>query len=109
MKRDFVAELKSIIRKVDAPAPVRVPEMIVRRYNIHKRSLPASPKFDRVVVFDVTKEEAVWWLEHRLQPFVYLEEATETKRLIYYDIVPVNATDAERSIYYNDLPAQKVA
>lgn len=108
MRRDFVAELKSIIQKVDATASVRVPELKVRRYNIHKRSLPAFPRLDKIVIFDVTKEEADWWLEHRLQPVVYLEEPTEAKRLIYYDIIPTDATEEERSIYYHDKKTTEV-
>ncbi len=94
MKRDFGAELKQIIQNVNHVKP-----LAVVRYNIHKRSLPVG--LDKVVVFDVTRSEALWWIEHRLQSVVYFNEITESKQIIYYDVVPTDATNEEKSVFYN--------
>lgn len=83
------------------------PELSVRFYNIHKRSLP--PGIDKVVVINVTKEEAEFILNHisekrkiaLLKPRAYQDDSEDSKTLIYYDILPVNAKPNERSIYYN--------
>lgn len=111
MSRDFAAELKARIRKIDAPPrPPQVeaqqPEPPVKRYNIHKRSLPVgNPPLDKIVVFAVTKAEAEWWINHRLKAKSYQDDARDTKTLIYFDAVPVDAQPRERSIYFNPRPA----
>src|SRR5258706_5046919 len=73
-----------------------------RLYNIHKRSLPIA--IDKIVVIGVTKEEAVWWCERRLKAEQYFNNDEDTKTLIYYDIIPVDAKAHEHSVYYNDKP-----
>ena len=75
---------------------------LARPYNIHKRSLPVG--IDKIIVFGVTKEDAEWWLECKLKPKCYENGPDDSKTLIYYDIVPVDATPKERSIYYNMHP-----
>jgi len=100
MKRDFVAELKTTIRKLD-----RVPQVAeelkpkIQRYNIHKRSLPVG--IDKVVVFSVLKAEAEWWIERRLKAKAYHDDPKDSKTIIYYDIIPVDATPRERSVFHN--------
>lgn len=74
----------------------------VKRFNIHKRSLP--PGIDKVVVLAVTKAEAAWWVEHVLKTKSYQDDTRDTKTLIYFDVVPVDATPRERSIYHNPRP-----
>lgn len=111
MTRDFVAELKARIRKLDAPpqppkAEPQREEPQVKRFNVHKRSLPVgNPPLDKVVVFAVTKVEAEWWINHRLRAKCYQDDARETKTLIYFDAVPVDAEPREKSIYFNPRPA----
>lgn len=90
---------------IEPPTPrydERKPEPPVKRFNIHKRSLP--PGIDKIVVLNVTKEEAEWWVERRLKTKCYNNDADESKTLIYYDIIPVDATPRERSIYFNHHP-----
>lgn len=108
MSRDFIAELKARIRKLDnpqPPAPVveeHKPEPPIRRYNIHKRSLPVGmPPLDKIVVFAVTKAEAEWWINNILRARVYQDDERDLKTLIYYDAVPLDAQPRERSIFYN--------
>ena len=93
-----------VIEPPKPPTPKREdkPEPIVKRFNIHKRSLPiGNPPTDVVAVFGVTKEEAEWWIEYRLKTKCYENGPDDSKTLIYYDIIPVDATPKERSIYYN--------
>ena len=71
----------------------------VKLYNIHKRSLP--PGIDRVVIFGVAKEEGEWWIERKLKAKCFQNDTDDTKTVIFYDLVPVDATPQERSIYYN--------
>lgn len=85
----------------------------VKCYNIHKRSLPVG--IDAVVVFGVTKEESEWWIEYALKPKCYENGPDDSKTVIYYDVIPVDATPKERSIYFNagtivteDVPGYKV-
>lgn len=101
---------QGIVTRIDPPAPRArydepPPEPPVKRYNVHKRSLPVGdPPLDKIVVFAVTKAEATWWIEHKLQARCYQDDVRETKTLIYYDIVPVDAQPRERSIYFNPRP-----
>lgn len=88
--RDFVKELDSIIKKVDNKS---FTTPLVERFNIHKRSLPIE--IDKLVLFNVTKDEALWWVKHKLQ------NKKEDDRVIYFDIIPVNATAKQKSIFYN--------
>lgn len=77
----------------------------VKRYNIHKRSLPVGhPPLDKIVVFSVTKSEAEWWINHRLKAKCFQDDDRDLKTLIYYDAVPIDAQPIERSIYYNPRP-----
>lgn len=74
----------------------------VQRFNIHKRSLPVG--IDKVVVFGVTRHEAERWIEGRLKTRLYHHDDKNSKTLIYYDVIPVDAQPRERSIYYNPGP-----
>lgn len=74
----------------------------VKLFNVHKRSLP--PGVDRIVVFGVTKEEAEWWVENKLKTKCYENGPDDSKTLIYFDIIPVDAVPRERSIYFNAPP-----
>lgn len=104
MLRDFKAELKArldaienrLSRKKTDDAPV-IP--VVRRFNIHKRSLPAG--LDTVVVYNVTQLEAAYWIEKGLKARHILDDAQQPKGVVYFDAVPVDATYLERSIYFN--------
>ena len=78
------------------------PEPEVPRFNIHKRSLPVG--IDEIVVHNVTKEEAKWWVDRRLKTKCYEDGARQTKTLIYYDVIPVDAKPKERSIFFNPRP-----
>lgn len=80
----------------------RKPEPPVKRFNIHKRSLPVG--IDKVVVFGVTKEEAEWWVENKLKTKCYQNEPDDSKTLIYFDVIPEGATPREKSIYFNTHP-----
>ncbi len=108
MKRDFVAELQAVIKRVDNPRPPMPrfeepkPEPPVKRFNIHKRSLPVG--IDKVVVVGVTKAEAEWWIEKILKPKCYQDDPRDSKTIVYFDLVPVGATPRERSIFFNPRP-----
>lgn len=112
MSRDFIAEFKQRVRRVDrledipaVPIKPREPESDgppVKRFNIHKRSLPVG--IDKIVVFGVTRAEAEWWIEFKLKAKVYQDEPEDSKTVIYYDLVPVDATPKERNIYFNAKP-----
>src|SRR6185295_10951328 len=78
------------------------PPIPVKRYNIHKRSLPVG--IDKIVVFNVTKQEADWWVERKLKTRCYENGPDDSKTLVYYDIIPVGATPKEKSIYFNTHP-----
>lgn len=95
------------------PAPVvkEAPPMLPR-FNIHKRSLPVG--IDKIVVFNVTKPQAERLLSSAVDSAggllfatrSYYDAVKESKTLIYFDVVPVDATPSERSIFYN--PAKVV-
>jgi len=74
----------------------------VKRYNVHKRSLPIG--IDTIVLFGITKEEAEWFIEYKLKPKCYENGPDDSKTVIYYDVIPVGATPKERSIYFNANP-----
>lgn len=68
--------------------------------------LERPPGIDVVVVFNVTKIEAEWWIERRLKAKCYQDDARNTKTVIYFDIIPVDAKPRERSIFFNPRPVQ---
>lgn len=79
-----------------------IEERLVKRFNIHKRSLPiGNPPLDKIVVFAVTKAEAEWWINRILIAKAYHDEVENTKTMIYYDAIPVDAQPNERNVYYN--------
>lgn len=84
------------------PVKEKVEEPPIKRFNVHKRSLPVG--LDKIVLFAVTKDEAQWWVEWKLKTKVFNDEVNETKTIIYFDIIPVDATPKERSIYFNTKP-----
>lgn len=102
VKRDFVAELKARIAAFDNPVQKRETAIVpmTKRFNVHKRSLP--PGIDRIVFFNVSKEEAELLSASFLRARAYQDSARETKTVIYYDIIPVGAKPRERSIYFNE-------
>lgn len=71
----------------------------VKRFNVHRRSLPVG--IDKKVVFNVTRAEGEWWIENKLKARIYEDDEAETKTVIYYDLVPVDATPRERNLYSN--------
>ena len=98
----FMNKLKRICngeKVTDTPKYIEV-SPIIKKYNIHKRSLPVG--LDKIVVINVTKQEAEWWVECRLKTKQYYLQDTEKYIYIYYDIVPVMASPKERSVYYNE-------
>ena len=80
----------------------RQPVQEVTLYNVHKRSLPVG--IDNIVLFSVSKKEAHWWIENKLRTRAYQDDTSDSKTVIYYDIIPVGAKPKERSVYYNPLP-----
>lgn len=106
MSRDFISELKARFRAVDNPKPrfeeLLLEEATVKRFNIHKRSLP--PGIDKIVVLNVTKRGAEWWTKHILKTKCYENAPDDSKTLIYFDIIPVGARPREKSIYFNTKP-----
>lgn len=115
MKRDFIAELKARIKSLDDPQPRFDPPKPAddeagrkpkgKRYNVHKRSLP--PGIDRVVFYNVSKAEAALLVEKFLKPKAYQDDARDSKTVVYYDIVPVDAKPHERNIFFNAGPITK--
>lgn len=120
---NFLDEFKKRVKKIDSPTPqvevVPVPRYDPPRektkfFNIHKRSLP--PGIDKIIVFNVTKEEAETLVNHisglnkvpLLRDRSYQDDARDTKTIIYYDIIPVDATPRERSIYFNSPETRKI-
>ncbi len=70
-----------------------------RMYNIHKRSLPVG--IDKIVYFNVDLKTANMLAEKFLIAKSYTDVSRNTKTLIYYDIIPVDALPREKNIYYN--------
>jgi hypothetical protein len=100
IKRDFLKELKDKIKAIDERTKQKtVIKMQPKKYNVHKRSLPIG--IDQIVVYSVTKDEANWWTEKLLKTRCYQQEPEESKTIIYYDIIPIDATPRERSIFNN--------
>ena len=112
LDRDFLAEFRAAIDRAEAERPVVIqapplprPAVTVpnvRRFNIHKRSLP--PGIDKPVVLSITRAEADRWVGQRLKARSYTDDARDSKTLVYYDIVPEDAAPRERSIYHNPRP-----
>lgn len=114
--RDFSEEFKLRLRKINElnkPKTKPLDEKGEKLYNIHKRSLPVG--IDDIVVMRVTKAEAEFLLNHRsecsqtplLTPQSYQHDDKDSKTIIYYDIIPVDATPRERNVYYNKRPFVK--
>lgn len=112
MTRDFLKEFQERIKRLDredlpqeqieaAKKKQEIPEN-VKLYNIHKRSLPVG--LDKVVIFSITKEDAEWWIEHKLKSKCYHNDADDSKTLIYYDVIPVDATPREKNLFFNTSP-----
>lgn len=116
MKSDFMKEWE-LAKKRAADIYAGVPETkekpvqpvykkvyIERMYNIHKRSLPVG--IDKIVYFNVSLKIANMLCEKFLVSKSYTDVIRNTKTLIYYDIIPVDAVPREKNIYYN--PAERV-
>lgn len=71
----------------------------IKLYTIHKRSLPVG--LDKIVVFGITKTEAEWLVGSVLKSRCYENGPDDSKTLIYFDILPLNATPKEHSVYHN--------
>ncbi len=108
MERNFLEEFKAKMKMMELPVIEKATEkpFIEKRekikgklYNIHKRSLPVG--IDAIVVFSVTEKEAKQWTEKKLVTRCYENGPDNSKTLIYYDIIPVDAKPREISIYAN--------
>jgi hypothetical protein len=108
MLRNFIEEFKLRIHKVDNPEPPKPryeepsADLPIKRFNIHKRSLPIG--IDNIVVVGVTKNEAEWWVEKILKTKCYQNDPDSTKTIVYFDIIPVGAKPKEKSIFFNARP-----
>jgi hypothetical protein len=89
MERDFMKELKAILRGDEAPPK----PIIVPLFNIHKRSLPVGK--DTIVVYGVSEEEAKRLIGTRFPP------KQTPEGVIYYDIVSAGAVREELSVFHN--------
>lgn len=113
---DFQKELKRIFARADKPKTVETvkakPEVFKERaFNIHKRSLPVG--IDKVVISGIkTYAEAEriiakttdYWGKPKFASRSYEDDTTNTKTIIYYDILPDDAKPRERSVYFNPRP-----
>lgn len=105
MKYDFLNELKARIseinKKIEMDSFLQKSVEVTDRtlFNIHKRSLPVN--IDKVVMFNLEKEEAEKMLENRFKTKVIRQEDDDLKTVIYYDLVPAQASKVEKSIFYN--------
>lgn len=84
------------------PMPLEPPKPVipvVKLFNVHKRSLPTG--VDKIVLFSVTKEEGEWLCEKVLLAKSYQNAYSDSKTLIYYDLIPIDAKPQEKSVYYN--------
>lgn len=79
--------------------PVDKVVYIERMYNIHKRSLPVG--IDKIVYFNVPLKTANMLCDKFLVSKSYTDVTLNTKTLIYYDIIPVDAVPREKNVYYN--------
>lgn len=118
---DFLAKFKTICKNIDNPEieivqvkkqETPVLKESVKLFHIYKRSLP--PGLDKVVVFNVTKEEAEMLLAHvsvnrvhLMADKAYQDDARESKTIVYYDMIPADAKPHERSIYFNPPETRK--
>lgn len=106
---DFLAKFKKICATVDKPDVPTVREEqkegTIKRYNIHKRSLPVG--IDKIVFFNVTKARAESLVNGLLKTRVYHNAPDDNTTLIYFDVVPVDAMPRERSIYHNTKPVTR--
>jgi len=93
-------DLGPVIEEIKQISKESKKELFVRKYNIHKRSLPVG--IDKIVVFNVTKEVAEWLTEKRLKSKIFFNDPDDSKTVIYYDIVPVDATPKEKSVFHNN-------
>lgn len=103
MSKDFIGDFKKFCRKLDEPKPTmhHVDPERGKLFNIHKRSLPVG--IDVIILFNLSKDEADWWVEHRLHTKCYDDAETQSKTVIYYDVLPVGASPKEKNVYRNDV------
>lgn len=108
--RNFLAEFRARVGLIDRPqvtaeeikASKALPaeRLIQKRYNIHKRSLPAG--VDKIVMYNLPKFDAERLLEKTFKTKLYHNDNKESKTLIYYEMIPTDATPQERSIFFRD-------
>lgn len=87
---------------IDIVGPAhRKPE--VKLYNIHKRTLPVRKPnpIDQIVVFRVPLEEAEMLVRTKLETVCYQDDTSNSKTMVYYEILPVDCTPKERNVYFN--------
>lgn len=94
---DIYAGVPEVKEKVIQPVDKNI--QTERMYNIHKRSLPVG--IDKIVYFNVDIKTANMLCDKFLVPKSYTDVSRNTKTLIYYDIIPVDAVPREKNIYYN--------
>jgi hypothetical protein len=107
MTRDFIGELKTFCKKLEAEKPASVViDGNQKMYNIHKITLPPEPTLEhgKVVIIGVSKEEADWWIEKKLKARVYQNNDTDSKTLVFYEKFLQGASPKERNIFYNPKP-----
>lgn len=105
MSYDFLKELKTRISEINRKIEmdkflqntIEVNEKTL--FNIHKRSLPV--KIDKVVMFNLEKEEAEKMLLDRFKTKVVTHPTEDLKTVIYYDLVPAGSSKIEKSVFYN--------
>lgn len=107
--RNFVAELKSFIQSIDEPTDMpryeaRKPKS--KKYNIHKRSLPAG--VDIPIFFGVTKNESELLISQFLKSKVLVDEQKDKTSVLYYDVIATDAPVEEYNIFFNDRPLTTV-
>lgn len=78
-------------------------EVKVDLYEVRKILLPVDSAFPqgKVIVSNLTKEEADWWVTEKLKVKSYQDDTTDMKTLVFYEKFLIGGTPKERSIYSN--------
>lgn len=89
------------------PIPIKRDEVTqfedVDLYDVKKVTLPVDPAAPQgtVVLYNVTREEADWWIAEKLKAKSYEDDTTGMKTLVFYEKFLVGGKPKERSIYSN--------
>ena len=113
MSRNFQAEFRKKCQKIMGEETQAIEHQQTKEsrwYNIHKRSLPVDSTFDKIVIFNIESKKAAEKLIENctdkygnklFAPKIYYNNSHDTKTIIYYDIIPVDAKPEERNIFSN--------